>query len=280
MSTKITATERNNAISTLTDAAGKQAELLKVMGIPQEAFARLCINALMRNPDLAKCRKDSLYQSVYRAIEMGMIPDGKQGAIVPLRRKGSLTAEFWPMIDGLLTKVRQNIPGISIQAHNVFRGDEWDDTRGSSPMLVHRPDPDAEQNESTLIASYATAHMPNNSMPEIVVMYRSELEGFKKKNAGPWAGHPLEMYRIRPLKRLVKRLPISGGLAVEMASLDDDLDPIDYDTGEIIEQEVEKKKPEPKQAVAPEEPAEAPEEDFDDLTAGMDNSPEDDGDAF
>ena len=255
MGTKVTVTERNSAITIFQDAADKQSDLLRVMGIPQEAFARLCINALMRNPDLAKCRKESLYSSVYRAIEMGMIPDGKQGAIVPLRRKGTLVAEFWPMIDGMLAKVRANIPGIAVQAHNVFDGDEWDDVRGSNPNLVHRPAPDVVRDESTLIASYATAHMPGNPMPEIVVMYKSELDQFRKNNAGPWSGHPLEMYRIRPLKRLIKRLPISGGLAVEMASLNEDLVPEhseDYEDLPPAEEPPAKKKKEPANETASE----------------------------
>ena len=158
------------------------------------------------------------------------MPDGRQGAIVPLKIKGVVTAQFWPMVDGLITKVRQNIPGISIRSDIVYRGDKWEDQRGTEPRLVHIPNESASRGPNDIRAMYATAFMPNNAIPEFEVMYIAEILAMRKNNKGPWSTHLEQMGRVRPLKRLVKRLPVSGGFAGLMA-----LDPDDLAGGEVIQ---------------------------------------------
>ena len=225
--------EKEKVTGFLSEAADRQAALLNAMQIKPDVFASVCANVLLRYPDVARCSKQSLYDAVCRACEIGIIPDGKLAAIVPIRMKGVVTAQFWPMIDGLLLKVRQNIKGISLQAHNVFRDDKFTDERGSDPKLVHIVNPDGQQSEAALIASYATAHMPNNPVPEVVVMYKAELESYKKKS-GPWVSHPLEMYRLRPFKRLLKRLPLHPSFSIH---IEDDEDETMYGEDVVIDQE-------------------------------------------
>ena len=212
MSQAITRQEKQAAVTLFEDAAQKQQVILKALRIPPEVFSRVLVNAMMKNPAIARCTKDSLYDATYTACQIGLMPDGRQGAIVPIKRGAQVCAEFWPMIDGLLMKVRKEIKGISLQAHTVHKGDVWNDERGSAPRLVHQINPEVPRTEETLICAYATAHFPDNQIPEVIVMYRDELAKFKKNNKGPWSQHSLEMYRIRPLKRLIKRLPVTGNL--------------------------------------------------------------------
>jgi len=286
MATQLTAEQRKNTLALFENAITKQADVLEALQIPPALFNRVCLNAVIRNPDLAKCNRGSLIEAVYKSCEMGLLPDGKHGVIVPMKIKGTFSAQFWPMIDGLLAKVRENIPNIALQAHNVFDGDEFLDERGSSPVLKHVPLATARHAEDTLLCSYATAHMPGNTIPEVVVMYKSEMEVFRKK-VGPWQSHPLEMYRLRPLKRLIKRLPVHGALAVHLNTYDDDDSYEQYDSQDddvVIEQQAT---PEPKPkaskpraggagagVVAPDnveaQPApEPPAPDEDDLTAAV-----------
>ena len=267
---ELTKAERQKVTGFLMEASNRQAALLNAMQIKPEVFASVCANVLLRYPDVARCSKQSLYEAVCRACEIGIIPDGKLAAIVPIRMKGVVTAQFWPMIDGLLLRVRQNIPGISLQAHNVFRDDEFIDERGSNPILRHVVNPDGNQSEDTLIASYATAHMPNNPVPEVVVMYKAEMQEYKKKS-GPWVSHPLEMYRLRPFKRLLKRLPLHPSFSIH---IEDDESEAMYGENVVIDQEstpVEMPQPEPapapkkRQARPKPAPAPEPEPDEDDL---------------
>ena len=271
----ISKAEKQAAVTLFEDASSKQAPILKALGIPPQVFARVAINALMKNPLIARCTKDSLYQAMYTACQVGLMPDGSQGAIVPIKRGNAQVAEFWPMINGLVMKVREQIPGISLQAHLVFDGDEFIDKRGTSPELTHIASPEVDRtDENTLIAAYATAHMPGNSVPEVIVMYRSELERFRKNNRGPWSGHTLEMFRVRPLKRVIKRLPITGSLLTTMADDTSDDPPAPTSVaGDVYEGTFETVSPAPADPAPPKRqtrkprnpppPPPEPEDDFD-----------------
>ena len=257
---QITKQQKAQVATLFAQALDKRAAQLTSLGISKEHFQQMLLNALVRNPQLATCTQASLYDAVFRCVEWGMAPDGKHGAIVPLKNK----AEFWPMIDGILLKVRQAIPNISIHSDAVFEGDDWEDIRGTKASLYHVPNPQVERDERNLLAVYAVAHLPGNDMPEYEVMYASEAATFRKQNRGPWTTHPIQMYRGRVLKRLINRLPI--GLSL-MAQIHQDEDAMVIDESEIIEAEVvepepepepPKKKAPPKRKAAP-KPAPAPE---------------------
>ena len=255
MSRKLTEVERNNALKVFNDATNKQLELLSAMRVKPAQFNRLMLNCLTRHPDLARCSKASLYEAVYRCIEMRMVPDDKHGCIVPLNKKGTLTAEFWPMVDGILGLVRKSIPNIAIRSDSVHEGDDWQDQRGTRPQLVHNIDQTVDRTDANLVCVYSTAHFPGNEIPEFVVLYRPELMKFKKNNRGPWTSHPLEMFKVRALKRLLKRLPINPDLLADLAEYDEDQpEEEDQQPGHIIEgsvveapEVVEPPKPAPRQ---------------------------------
>ena len=264
--TQITRAQKQEAVTALTAATAKQGPLLKAMRISEDAFSRVLINALMKQPQLALCTRDSLFQAVFTACDIGLMPDGRHGAIVPVKKNNVLTADFWPMVGGLLTCVRRELKSVAIQAHNVFEGDEFIDERGTSPRLFHRPSADADRlSEAGLVCSYATVHFAGNAVAEFEVMYRQELQKFKKNNRGPWSTHPLEMYRVRPLKRVLKRLPISAGLMSKLNRGDDDDFEVpagDTFEGDFTVDERVLNDPPPRQAQRAEPaPAEAPDDD-------------------
>ena len=205
------------ALKAFHDAAIKQESLLKTLQIDVDVFQRILANALIKSPAIAKCTRDSLYTAVYDCANYGIMPDGKHGVIVPIKRKGVVVAEFWPMVDGLLCKVRENIPGIAINAQIVYEDDEWSDERGTSPCLIHRPHPKASRGDKDIVCMYATAFMPGNAVPEYEVMYLDQLLEMKKNNKGPWSTNFQEMAKVRPMKRVIKRLPITGKLMAQLA---------------------------------------------------------------
>lgn len=242
--TQITRAQKQEAVNALTAATAKQAPLLKAMRIREEEFSRVLINALMKQPQLALCTRDSLFSAVFTACDIGLMPDGRHGAIVPVKKNNVLTADFWPMVGGLLACVRREMKSVAIQAHNVFQGDEFIDERGTSPRIFHRPNPEVDRlSEANLVCSYSTVHFAGNAVAEFEVMYRQELQKFKKNNRGPWSTHPLEMYRVRPLKRVLKRLPISGGLMAKLNRGDDD--DLEVPTGDTFEGEYTVEQPAP-----------------------------------
>lgn len=208
-------------------SVAKQATALRAKKINPDIFEQALLNALIANPALAECNKMSLYKACADAVDFGVLPDGRHGAIVPLAGK----AEFWPMLAGLLSKVRRELPNISINAWPVFvdadgNGDEFEDHRGTEPRIVHRPDPEMVRSDANLYAVYAVVFHAGNSVPEFEVLYRPEIDQFRKTNKGPWTTHFVRMAVARPLKRLMNRLPLTG-TTMAMLSSDPDHDPQD-----------------------------------------------------
>ena len=250
------------ATTTLQEATVKQESLLKVMRVNPDAFQAVLANALIKNPALAKCTKESLMESVYKACQYQLVPDGRLGAIVPLKIKGVITADFWPMIDGYLMNARKALPGTAFHADSVFQerdgeewvGDEWRDVRGSKPEIHHVVDRFIERVPAHLVCCYATAHFADNDVPEFIVMYRNEILDMRKKNKGPWSTHFIQMAEIRPFKKLLKRMPISGSFATALG-LDDSDEPSAYSPGIVNDDEPIDVDPEPEAAPADDPPA-------------------------
>ena len=218
----------------LKQTVAKQAGALRARKINPEFFEQVLLNALVSTPDLAKCEKLSLYKACADAVDFGCLPDGKHGAIVPLGGK----AEFWPMLAGLLSKVRKELPNISINAWPVFMdvnddssGDEFEDHRGTSPRILHRPDPHVVKSDDNLFAVYAVVFHPGNAVPEFEVLYRDEIDKFRKTNKGPWTTYFVRMAVARPLKRMLNRLPLTG-TTLQMINQDPDRDTED---GQIVD---------------------------------------------
>ena len=282
----------------LKESVAKNAAALRARKIDPTFFEQVLLNALVANPQLAECSKLSLYKACADAVDFGVLPDGRHGAIVPVRNKGKQEAQFWPMLAGLLSKVRKELPDISINSWPVFidpngEGDEFEDHRGTQPRLVHKPNPHVLRSDDNLYAVYAVVFHAGNPVPEFEVMYRAEIDAFRKSNRGPWTTHFVRMAQARPLKRLMNRLPLTGS-ALQMIHSDPDRDTedgviIEAAEDELIEQapverepppEPEprqqpkpkaKPKPKPKPAPAPEpEPEPEVEPDYDDGDPGPD----------
>ena len=230
------------AIATFNEAVDKQVDVLKSMGIGADLYKRVLLNALIRDPKLAKCSKSSLYQSVISAAEAGVVPNGQAGALVALNIKGTMTAQFWIMVPGMIARAHQATPDISINSAAVMEGDEWEHREGTDPHIDHAYSETALRNWDNLKAVYAVAFFPNNpGRPQFEVMYRAEIETFKK-NVGPWLTHGVEMAKARVLKRLLKRLPMPVGFMAQPAMADEDED--FYGDGLTIDGEAEEVPPE------------------------------------
>ena len=219
------------ARESIADASTRAEDMLEKLGIPREVFERVATNALLQNPQLAKCDPNSVFKACMLAAQHGLLPDGRSCALVPLKKKGGgLEAHMWPMIGGLLTKVRENLKNITLRADSVYQdsegeGDVWEDIRGTHPDLTHKPDRHVPRTTENLVCVYATAFHPNNPVPEFEVLYKSEIEEFRKLSRaqrGPWATHYAEMAEVRVLKRLLKRLPVNPTLHAMIANETED----------------------------------------------------------
>ena len=197
------------------EAALSTEELLENLGIPKAVFVQVATNALIKTPLLAKCTPNSLKKACLYAAQAGMLPDGYSSALIPRKKRGVLEASFEPMVGGLLMHARKAIPNAAISAHSVWTDDEFSVAMGTKPDITHIPDENADIGWANLRAVYATVFYPGNAVPEFEVTFRKEIEWFKSLSAsakGPWATHGPEMAEVRPLKRLLKRMPVGPEL--------------------------------------------------------------------
>ena len=182
------------------------APLLERMGITVEQFQRVALDALVRAPALSDCTPDSLDLAVMNCIESGLLPDGKQAAIVPFKNVATLI----PMVKGRLMLARQATPGLSLRVRAVFKDDEFEYEEGLYAKLKHKVNPTGSRTDQDLIATYAIAKVPGAIDPEFEVFYRADIDrarAYSKASSGPWQTHFIEMAKNAPMKMLLNRLP-------------------------------------------------------------------------
>ena len=239
----------------------QSAALCRRAGIEPDAFQRVVFHALRRNRSLVNADPASIDQALSKSLELGLLPDGNQAAIVVYKGQATLL----PMIEGRLMLARQAQPGISFHTGVVYEGDEFEYVDGLEVVLRHVPNPEADRKPDKLRAAYAIARLPGaNHYIEHEVHFLRDLIRYRDRSSarkGPWTTDFAEMCKKTTLGQLLKRLPkVPGQTAIthDMDYVDyDEIQDVDVDEAEpVVEAEVVEAKPngKPKQ-VAPPEPS-------------------------
>ena len=223
------------------------APLLERSGYSAEAYCRVVLNAMVMTPQVAECDTASLQQALLDAMNAGLVPDGRESAVVPFKGKAQLII----MIEGRLKLAQQATKGLVVRSMAVYEGDKWEYSEGLRPRLDHVPNPDASNAPEDLIYVYATAQIPAALEPQYDVMSRATVDRYRAYSAspsrGPWATHFEEMAKNAVLKRLLKRLPKSSRAPAEEPALErvdtmedavalDGGQTVDTTTGEITDE--------------------------------------------
>lgn len=174
--------------------------------IPIERFVRVAQTAIQMNPALIECNRNSLYGACMKAATDGLLPDGREAALVSF--KG--VVQYMPMVGGILKKIRNSGLLESIAAHIVYRDDDfkyWVDEKGEH--IHHQPNWD---NAGVVRLVYAIARTKDSGV-YIEVMTVKQIEAVrnvsKAKDNGPWSTWWDEMAKKTVIRRLAKRLPMS-----------------------------------------------------------------------
>lgn len=176
--------------------------------ITPERFKRAALVAVQRNEELlTKADRRSLFLAVQRAAQDGLLPDGRDGAIVLFGNQ----AQWMPMVAGLMKLARNSGEIASITAHVAYKGEKFSVTLGDEEKIEHERRLDLAD-DAEPIAVYAVARLKNG---EIVreVLTRKQVEKVRAvsraKGAGPWVQWWDEMAKKTAIRRLSKRLPLS-----------------------------------------------------------------------
>ena len=162
------------------------AALLVRSGYSAEAYCRVVLNAMVKTPAISECDVLSLQQALLDSMNAGLVPDGKEAAIVPFKGKATLMI----MVEGRLKLAQQATKGLVVRTMAVYRGEEWDYAEGIHARLDHVPNPDASNAEQDLIYVYATARLPGAVYPQYDVMSRATVDRYRAFSARadkPWA---------------------------------------------------------------------------------------------
>lgn len=199
-----------------------------------EKFTRVAQTAIQNNPDLLNVDRKSLFGAIVRLAQDGLLPDGREGAIV----KFGNVAQAMPMIAGVLKKIRQSGDVAKISAQVVYENDHFVVSYGFDEDVTHNPPP-LDKPRGKAIGAYATAVLKDGSRL-LEVMSLEEIEKVRNvsraKGNGPWVQWWGEMARKTVMRRLSKRLPMSTDLEDEVFSRDETM-AVEHQPLRVIEAE-------------------------------------------
>ena len=212
--------------------------------ISPEKFQRTVLTAAQSNPDLLKADRASLITSCMKAAQDGLLPDGREAAIVTFntRKKDAqgqwntvTLAQYMPMVFGLRKKILQSGEISAIETNVVYRREVEEGyfvfEAGTEAMLRHKPMldlEDADLADEHIVAAYSVAVMKDGTK-SFEVMRRAEINKVRQTSQtgalgktdrqgkpippkGPWVDWFAEMARKTVMRRHSKTLPMSGDL--------------------------------------------------------------------
>lgn len=191
--------------------------------IPVARFMRVLLTAVQNNPDLLGADRQTLFNSAMRAAQDGLLPDGREGAIVIYRTKKKDrdgnerwidAAQWMPMVFGILKKIRNSGEVAMITARVVYAGDKfryWIDDNGEHVEYEPSDEPD-----TGIVRRVFAMAKTNDGELYVEPMTAEQVEKVRNvsrsKDKGPWKDWWDEMAKKTVIRRLAKRLPMSTDL--------------------------------------------------------------------
>jgi recombination protein RecT len=199
------------------DLTRMEDEFAKVLPpqISAAKFVRCLMTAVQLAPALLRCNRQTLLGAAMQAAQDGLLPDGRYGVIVPYNVKtGHMQvekrAQWMPMILGIYQKLHNSGKLRDISAHVVYEHDLFEILQGDDEAILHRPLAFKERGKP--IGVYAIAHTKSGGTYR-ETMSVAEVEAVREMSKSPnspaWAKSWTEMAKVKVIKRLAKRLPLS-----------------------------------------------------------------------
>ena len=202
-----------------------------------DRFTRVTLTAIQQKPEILECSRDSLYNACINAAQRGLLPDGKEGALVAFNTKQGnewvKKAQFMPMPEGIIKEMAK--AGIKVYAVSVYANDKieiWNDDDGQH--VSHKPVVFGDR--GARVGAFACAK-DADGRTFVEAMDMAELERIKGKSrskdkagnvVGPWVSDVEKMEQKTCLHRVRKRVAILGNDEV-LDRLRDDDDNTDID---------------------------------------------------
>lgn len=188
--------------------------------IPAARFERVVMTAIQNNLQLLDAPRRELFNACVKAAQDGLLPDGREGALVCRPSKKGLTVTWQPMIAGIRKKARNSGEIATWDVHAVYSNDKFEFELGDEPYIKHRP---ALDDPGDLIAVYSVATLKSGEKSRDVMSIaavhriRDRSDAWKayqakKIRSTPWATDEAEMAKKTVARRHAKTLPMSTDL--------------------------------------------------------------------
>lgn len=189
-------------------------------GVDPDRFVRVTLTAIQQNPGIAKGDRQSLYNSVIRCAQDGLLPDGKRAALVMFGQ----AVQYMPMIGGLREILANH--GIILATGVVHKNDTFEYELGVEPTMSHKPAP-LDQDRGEAIGAWAQAKDAAGNL-YLEVMGKQDIEQVRSvsraKNGDLWVKWWGEAARKTVGRRLFKSLPLADQLDEREARILDAMD--------------------------------------------------------
>lgn len=230
----MTVSKENNPLVQLNDQLEKRSAQFQAAlpaHIPVERFKRVLLTAIQMNPKLATADRPTLFTSAMKAAHDGLLPDGREGALVIYNTKIKVNGvdrwvdavQWMPMIGGIRKKVRNSKEIATWDAKVVYERDEFLYEDGLDLILKHKPYLDGDPGQ--VRAAYSVAKLKTGEV-SVEVMTKWQIDRVRAmsraKDRGPWVDHYAEMAKKTVARRHSKVLPMSTDLD-DLIRRDDDL---------------------------------------------------------
>ena len=225
MATQI-AERRADPVVALRQSLSQMSDQLK-MALPAhievDKFQRVTMTAIQSNPDLLHADRRSLFGAVVKAAQDGLLPDGREGALVIFNTKNRTSGgwdkkvQWMPMIAGILKKIRQSGEIASVDVHVVHEHDKFTYRPGLDAVPIFEPDWFSDRGKP--VGAYAIATLKTGDVVPPEIMNVAQIEAVRKvsrsSDKGPWVEWWSEMARKTVMRRFAKRLPSSTDIEAE-----------------------------------------------------------------
>ena len=202
------------------DKMGDQFHAALPAHIPVERFMRVVMTAIQNNPDLLKASRKSLFNAAMKAAQDGLLPDGREGAMVPFGND----ITWMPMIGGIRKKVRNSGEIATWDVHAVYERDAFEFELGDDPFIRHRPHLGDDRGDLIAVYSIATLKSGEKSRDVMSVSEIEKIRALSKGRNTPWNNPTFypEMAKKTVARRHSKVLPMSSDLD-DLIRRDDEL---------------------------------------------------------
>lgn len=181
--------------------------------VTPERFTRMALSALNNNPKLQECTQMSFLAALMNAAQLGLEPNTSLGQayLIPYKNKGVLECQFQIGYKGMIDLVYRNEMVQTIQAHCVYKNDDFRYELGLDPKLQHVP---AFRDRGELVAVYAMFRLQNGGFG-FEVMSKDDTDAYAARYSqgidssySPWKSNYEEMAKKTVIKRVLKYAPL------------------------------------------------------------------------